>query len=355
MYNLSDIGWDVQWEQLFARHCQPGLIPARVIVVDRDRATVQSEAGQRFAVLSGRYRFTSNSSLDLPCVGDWVCLEDHGPGNPATLHDILPRRSSLRRKAVGKTVDFQMIGANLDGVLIVQSCQYDFNPRRLERYLVMAYEGGIAPTVLLSKTDLLPPDTLPHLIDTVRAMAIGAAILTLSALTGEGVEAVRDLMAPGKTYCLVGSSGVGKTTLINHLIAGAELETQPVSATGEGRHTTVRRHLVQLRNGALLIDTPGMRELGLLGASQGIEQGFHDIETWAAQCRFSDCHHAGEPGCAVARALASGEIDPEHLRNYMKLKQESAFNDLSFAQRREKDKTFGRFLHTAKKGLKKGR
>ena len=213
----------------------------------------------------------------------------------------------------------------------------------------MARDGHVEPVVLLTKTDLVTPDVLEQLVGRIRASGVNARIVCLSNVTGSGVEQVRELIIPGRTYCLLGSSGVGKTTLINALIGGGALETGAVSHTGEGRHTTTRRQLIVLEHGGLLIDTPGMREMGMLGAQEGIGETFADINALAQGCRYTDCRHASEPGCEVRAAIERHELSEEHLRNFLKLQKEADFNDLSYVDRRKKDRAFGRFLHTYKK------
>jgi ribosome biogenesis GTPase len=283
-------------------------------------------------------------------VGDWVCVQYRDAGARASIRDVLPRRSYLRRRAAGGDVEFQLIAANIDVAFIVQSCHFDFNVRRLERYLVMARDGHVEPVVLLTKTDLVTPDALEQLVDRIRASEVNARIVCISNVTGSGVEQVRELIIPGRTYCLLGSSGVGKTTLINRLIGGVALGTGAVSHTGEGRHTTTRRQLIVLEHGGLLIDMPGMRELGVLGAGEGIGETFADINALAQRCRYTDCRHASEPGCEVRAAIERHELSEEHLRSFLKLQKEADFNGLSRVDRRRKDRAFGRLLHTYTKG-----
>jgi len=322
---------------------------ARVTAVDRGRYLIRDEHGETPAELTGKFLYTTGAATDLPCVGDRVCARYLDSRSHATIHRVLPRRSFLRRKAAGRDIEFQMIAANIDVAFVIQSCHFDFNVRRLERYLVIARDGHIEPVVLLSKTDLVSPGELDQLIGRIRGAGIDTRIVALSNVTGAGIDRVRELVLPGKTYCLLGSSGVGKTTLINHLAGGSGLETREVSHTGEGRHTTTRRQLIVLEHGALLIDMPGMRELGMLGVGEGLDETFSDIGELARNCRFTDCSHASEPGCAVRAAIERHELSEEHLQNYLKLARESAFHDSSYVERRKKDRDFGRFVHSVMK------
>jgi len=326
--------------------CGPDLSVARVTAVDRDRYLVRDDEGETPAELTGKFLHATGSSTDIPCVGDWVCVRYRDARSAASIHGLLPRQSFLRRKTPGKDVEFQMIAANVDVAFVIQSCQFDFNVRRLERYLVMVREGHIEPVVLLTKTDLVSAEELQGLIGRIRHAGINERIVTLSSVTGDGLDGVRELLAPGKTYCLLGSSGVGKTTLINRLVGEPGLQTQAVSHTGEGRHTTTRRQLIVLAGGALLIDMPGMRELGMLGVAEALDDTFTDIGELARQCRFTDCSHSSEPGCAVRGAMERGDLAGERLQAYLKLRKESAFHDLSYVERRKRDKAFGRFVKT---------
>jgi ribosome biogenesis GTPase len=345
---LRELGFSDWFSERSAGLLQPGQALARVTAVDRDACVVRDEQGETPAALTGRFRYMVEASPDLPCVGDWVCIERAGP-ELAIIHAVLPRRSYLRRKAPGKTVDFQMIAANIDTAFIVQSCQYDFNVRRLERYLVVCREGGIEPVILLSKIDLANPFEIEGLVAAIRGMGIDAPVIPISTATGDGLDQVRALLAPGKTFCLIGSSGVGKSTLINRLLGRDALDTRAISATGEGTHTTSRRQLLVLDDGTLLIDTPGMRELGLLGASEGLDETFADIREIAGTCRFADCGHDREPGCAIRAAIEDGSLSEARYRGYLKLRKEAEYHYQSYVEKRRKDRAFGRHVKAVMK------
>lgn len=269
------------------------------------------------------------------------------------VYSILPRKTSLRRKMAGNAIEYQMIAANVDVVFIVLSCHFDFNVNRLERYLVMVQDGGAEPYLLLTKSDLVESAVLAEQKAAIRSVGITTPIVSLSNISGEGLEELQTLLSPGKTYCFVGSSGVGKSTLVNRLIGHRKLDTGSVSGTGEGRHTTVRRELIRLAEGALVIDNPGMREFGIIGADNGIAQSYSDITALASRCRYRDCRHTGEPGCAVVEAVAAGELSQEHLDNYVKLRDESSFHQMSRAEKRKKDRDFGKHIKSVKKNLRR--
>ncbi|MEI6757076.1 MAG: ribosome small subunit-dependent GTPase A [Chlorobium sp.] len=347
---LNDLGWNDWFEQRV--QCKPTDTIARVAAVDREQLLLVDQTGTFRAKLAGSFLHRHHHSHELPCVGDWVCVEKHAGEEFGVVHSLIERRSSLRRKSAGKVVEYQMIAANVDYVVIVQSCHFDFNLKRLERYLVMVMDGGAEPVILLTKTDLVEPAVLTAQLAELRSAGITAPIVTLSNVTGDGLDDLRRLLVPAKSYSFVGSSGVGKSTLINHLIGSEMLDTKAVSGTGEGRHTTVRRELIRIEGGALVIDNPGMREFGILGAEGGIASSYSDITALSSSCRYRDCSHTGEPGCAVIEAMHSGEINQEHFENYKKLRKESEFYEMSYAEKRKKDREFGKYVKSVKKGFR---
>ena len=349
--NLEALGWDSWFEEQAQLRCDPAGAVARVAAVDRDQLLLLNDTGAFRAKLSGKFMYESASSLELPCVGDWVCVEKSQTDQFGLVRGVLGRKTRLRRKAAGESVEYQMIAANVDVVIIVQSCHTDFNLKRLERYLVMVRDGGAMPYVLLTKIDLVGYDVLAVQLDQIKRAGVTAPVLTLSNVTREGIDTLKGVLTSGKTYCFVGSSGVGKSTIVNSLVGHDVLETNVVSGTGEGRHTTVRRELIVLENGAMVIDNPGMREFGVLGAEGGIDASYSDILALSSQCHFRDCTHTNEPGCAIRKALETGKIDAGHYANFIKLRGESEYYQMSSAEKRKKDKEFGRFIKSAKKDI----
>ena len=322
MPDLSTLGWDETLAEQFETYRADGLIPGRVAVQHRGAYDALTELGELRCDVAGRLYEESSSPADLPAVGDWVAIAPRAEEDAGTIQALLPRRTRFSRKTAWQAAEEQVLAANVDVVFIVTSLNEDLNLRRLERYLILARESGAQPAVLLTKSDLArEPEGARAAVE---AVAADVPVHVLSSLSGEGLDAVRAYLRPGVTAALLGSSGVGKSTLVNTLAGTELLETQELRGDGQGRHTTVRRELVQLPGGALVIDTPGMRELQLWVADEALEETFDDVTSLFEHCRFSDCSHESEPGCAVKAALADGTLAQERWDSYLKLEAELA-------------------------------
>ena len=318
---LDALGWDDRLEEAFGTYAAQGLIPARVAAEHRGAYVVRGDAGELRAGVRGRLRDGALLAGGLPAVGDWVAVLQQ-PGDRAVVEAVLPRRTAVVRKTAGLESDQQVLVANVDTLFLVSDLAHDLNARRLERYLALAYESGAEPVVVLTKLDLCDD---PTAILTAEAVAIGVPVLAVSNVTGEGLDDVERHLSPGRTAALIGSSGVGKSTLINRL-AGEELfAIGDVRRDGRGRHTTRHRELVVLPGGALLVDTPGLRELQLWDGD--LDGAFGDVLAFAERCRFSDCAHDREPGCGIRAAIESGELEPARFASYRKLQRELAAID----------------------------
>jgi ribosome biogenesis GTPase / thiamine phosphate phosphatase len=320
--SLPAYGWDSVFAERFAPFAEQGLLPGRVVVQYQHIYRVVTEDGELLATVAGRLRHRADGRGAYPAVGDWVAIRPDPDSDRATIHGLLDRKSRFVRKVAGSVVAEQVVAANVDVVLLVTALDADFNPRRLERYLVLAHESRARPVVVLSKADL-SPDLDEHRRVARSVVGPDVPVHVVCAPRDEGYEALRGYLEPGKTVTLLGSSGVGKSTIVNRL-AGEELQrTQEVRKTdGRGRHTTTHRQLLLLPDGGLLMDTPGMRELQLWDVDEGVEETFSDVEELAVDCRFPDCEHDREPGCAVLAAVDEGRLTAERLESYHKLRRE---------------------------------
>jgi ribosome biogenesis GTPase / thiamine phosphate phosphatase len=338
----------------------PGLLEqydlAQVVAVHKDSYIISNGEADIFAELVGKLIFTASSPTDFPAVGDWVLVNFYDENTFAIIHEVIPRKSLLKRKTPGKKIDFQLIAANIDVAFIIQSLNENFNLRRLERYLVLVNENNIQPIVLLSKSDLLTPEDIIDRINDIQKMMPDLQIIPFSNENKSGLDSVRDNMQPGLAYCLLGSSGVGKTTLINSLIGQSTYRTETVSKKeSKGRHTTTHRQLTRLDCGAMVIDTPGMRELGAFSIDTGIEETFSEILALAVKCQFKDCTHIQEKGCAVLDAVEKGLLSMDRYHNYKKMSKESNYNKMSYLEKRKKDKKFGKHCKAVMKHKKSRR
>ncbi len=312
---LAALGWSDELEAAFTTYEERGFLPARVVAEHRGGYYVRSTLGDRLAHARGRLR-EDELWGGMPAVGDWVVVCD-APGERFAIEALLPRRTKVSRKTPWLKAEEHILAANVDMVLLVSGLDQDFNPRRLERYLTAAWDSGADPAIVLTKLDVCDD---PGKLAEAESIAVGAPVYAVSNVTGEGVDAVRALLAPAKTFVLLGSSGTGKSSLANRLAGRTVMETGDLRNDGRGRHTTRHRQLLVLPDGAILIDTPGLRELQIWEGD--LDSAFADIAELAAQCRFSDCAHSSEPGCAVREALETGELDPDRWGNYVKLQRE---------------------------------
>lgn len=339
LQNLTSLGW---LSYLSAK--EPPVLPegctvARVAIQHKTNYVLYSEHGELRGEVAGKLFYMSSSPQELPAVGDWVVINPRPEEEAATILDVLPRKSKFSRHAAGKRIEEQIIAANVDKVFLVTGLDGDFNPRRLERYLVVAHESGAQPIIVLNKADLCEDTGLR--VREVEAIAKGAPVVSTSAIQNDNLDELRKHLGTGVTAALIGSSGVGKSTIANCLVGG-ELRTGEVRwQDDKGRHVTTQRELLLVPSGGLLIDTPGMRELQLWGGDEGIQDAFEDIAELAAQCRFNDCKHEVEPDCAVRAALEDGSLDKARYHSYLKLQKEIAYqirkNDQT-AQILEKEK-----------------
>lgn len=339
---LKDLGWNPYFEALWnGQEREEGWFPARVVSQQRGLWRIAGDFEECWAAPSGRMHAASETGGDWPAVGDWIVAEMEDSGKRATIHNVLPRRGQFVRKSAGKSLEQQVIVANVDTAFLVMALDGDFSLRRLERYLAQSWESGAKPIIVLNKADGC--DHVAARTTEVERVAMEAPVLVMSARTGLGLDTLAPYLAPGQTVVLLGSSGVGKSTLVNRLVGQDLQAVQPIrESDSKGRHTTTARELLLLPGGAIVIDTPGLRELQLWDATDGVAQTFADIDALAAECRFGDCQHGKEPGCAVRAAITAGTLDEARLESRKKLSREQDFLQRKIdpaARKEEKDKT----------------
>jgi ribosome biogenesis GTPase len=322
--DLTRLGWNARFAEAFAPYAERGLLPARVSLEHTHIYRVLAAGGETLARVAGRLRHHASARSDYPAVGDWVAIEPDAHGGDARIHAVLPRTSRFSRRAAGDATEEQIVAANIDTVFLVAGLDGDFNPRRIERYLVVAWESGADPVIVLNKSDLA--EDLNSRIEEVGGIAQGVAVHAVSCRTPRTLDVLRPYLGEGQTVALLGSSGVGKSSIVNRLIGRDLLRTRDVrESDSRGRHTSTARELVLLEDGGVLIDTPGLRELQLWETGSGISGTFDDIDRLAGDCRFRDCQHRAEPGCAVIAAIADGTLTSERLASFHKLLDEQAY------------------------------
>lgn len=350
--NLELFGYRPELEKFSIENKLTGFQPGRVIAEHKERYVVVTGEGETRAEITGNIRFTAKSREDFPAVGDWVLLMQFEPGN-AIIHRIFPRKSLITRKSAGQEGEIQVIAANVDVALILQAADRDFSINRLERYLAVCYASKVEPAILLTKTDLVDDIQKEALTEKIKSRIREIPVIAVSNETREGYKELEKFFQKGKTYCLLGSSGVGKSTLINHLAGKEVMQTAEISMSSQrGKHVTTHRELLVSKNGIILIDNPGMREIGLAGGSGGIETTFSEIMQLAEKCRYPDCTHIHEAGCAVIEAVENGEIDKAAYENYLKLAKEKKHFEATAAEKRRRDRQFGKMMKDYKKNYR---
>lgn len=349
---LADLGYTDQFEKARIEQNLDGFDIGRIVAEHKERYMVRNDSGEFESEISGHLRFSATSGEDYPAVGDWVAMTTYDAGF-GIIHMVLPRFSAIKRQNVGRSSDVQLIAANIDFAFLVQAVSRDFNLNRLERYLTICYSANVQPIIVLSKIDLIQESRVLEITAEINARLQDIPVIAISNETQDGYQPIRASIAKGKTYCLLGSSGVGKSTLLNNLSGKITMKTASISpSTNKGRHVTSHRELTILDNGGILIDNPGMREVGIADAGDGLKITFEPILKFAASCKFQDCTHSFEMGCAVIEAVHNGEIDHASYRNWLKMDKEKSHYESTVAERHQKDKEFGKIMKNYKKEMK---
>lgn len=352
---LEDLGYNDKLKKLRTENNLDSFDIGRVISEHKERYIVKTTTGDLEAEITGNLRFSAKGREDFPAVGDWVALINYD-ADSAIIHKILPRFSMLTRQAVGQSGEIQIIATNIDYTFLVQSIDRDFSINRIERYLAICYASKVSPVIVLTKTDLINEQRLREITESIMRRIKDVPVIAISNETQNGYEALKNFIRKGKTYCMLGSSGVGKSTLLNNLSVRVIMKTGIISqSSNRGRHVTSYRELIVLENGGILIDNPGMREVGVADTTGGLEATFDNILRLAQTCKFKDCTHTSEIGCSVLLAVETGEIDKHSYENYLKMEREKAHFESSVAEKRRKEKAFGKIMKNYKKDMNKNK
>jgi len=349
---LEDLGYIQAFEDYRKENNLAEFEIGRIIAEHKERYIVRTETGDIEAEITGNLRFSAQSRADFPAVGDWAALINYDP-EFAIIREIFPRFSVLSRQTAGQQGEIQIIASNIDYAFLVQAVDRDFNINRLERYLTICYSSKVSPIIVLTKTDLTDKLKIKEITKSINQRLKDIPVIAISNETHNGYGNLKKIIQKGKTYCLLGSSGVGKSTLSNNLSGNQVMKTGNISnSTHKGKHVTSHRELIVLENGGILIDNPGMREVGITDAKGGLETTFDQIITLSSNCKFSDCKHINETGCVVIEAVKKGEIDKSSYENFLKMEREKAHFESTVAEKRKKDKEFGKMVKNFKKDQK---
>jgi len=350
---LEDFGYNDNLEKLRIEHELKDFEIGRVVSEHKERYIVKTEKAELEAEITGNLRFSAKSREGFPAVGDWVALTIYD-SDFSIIHKILPRFSFISRQAVGQYGEIQIIAANIDYAFLVQAVDRDFNINRLERYLTICYSSKVSPIIVLTKTDLINEQKIVEKIDSINQRIKNIPVIAISNETQHGYVELKKIIKKGKTYCMLGSSGVGKSTLLNNLSGRTIMRTDAISkSTNKGRHITSHRELIVLENGGILVDNPGMKEVGIADSEKGLEITFDIIISLSQNCKFKDCTHTNEIGCLVLEAVEKGEIDKASYENYLKMEKEKAHFESTVIERRKRDKEFGKIMKNYKKEMNK--
>jgi len=352
---LDDLGYNDKLEKFRIENNLEVFEIGRVISEHKERYIVKTEKGEFETEITGNLRFSAKGREDFPAVGDWVALTTYD-SDSAIIHKILPRFSIIKRQAVGHFGEIQIIATNIDCAFLIQAADRDFNINRLERYLTICYSSKVRPLILLNKIDLIDEERLYELLESIKLRIKDVPIIAISNETQNGYETIRKTIEKGKTYCMLGSSGVGKSTLLNNLSGRNIMKTDLISqSTSKVRHITSHRELIVLESGGILVDNPGMREVGIADTAYGLETTFDKIISLSHKCKFKDCTHTTQTGCSVLEAVEKGEIDKSTFENYLRMEREKAHFESTVEERRKKDKEFGKMIKNYKKDMSKNK